>query len=211
MKRSQELAEIENHNKKASANNARVLLIKSQIEEMKTSIGVYSAELYELNEKLSLIQILQKTFSTSGLIAYKIECMVKDLEDLTNQYLAELSSGRFQLSFKVTASDKLNVIITDNGRDIDITALSGGERARVNTATLLAIRKLMQSLSSARINLLILDETISSLDTDGKEKLIETLLAESYLNTILVSHDYSHPLLEKIMVIKEDSISRLEV
>jgi len=210
LKRSQELAEIENHNKKASANNARVLLIKSQIEEMKTSIGVYSAELYELNEKLSLIQILQKTFSTSGLIAYKIECMVKDLEDLTNQYLAELSSGRFQLSFKVTASDKLNVIISDNGRDIDITALSGGERARVNTATLLAIRKLMQSLSSARINLLILDETIDSLDLEGKEKLIEVLLKEEYLNTVLVSHGYTHPLLEKITVIKESNISRLE-
>jgi len=210
LKRSQELAEIENHNKKASANNARVLLIKSQIEEMKTSIGVYSAELYELNEKLSLIQILQKTFSTSGLIAYKIECMVKDLEDLTNQYLAELSSGRFQLSFKVTASDKLNVIITDNGRDIDITALSGGERARVNTATLLAIRKLMQSLSSARINLLILDETIDSLDLEGKEKLIEVLLKEEYLNTVLVSHGYTHPLLEKVTVVKENNISRLE-
>lgn len=210
LKRSQELAEVEEHNKKASANNARVLLIKSQIEEMKTSIGVYSSELYELNEKLSLVQILQKTFSTSGLIAYKIECMVKDLEDLTNQYLAELSSGRFQLSFKVTASDKLNVIISDNGRDIDITALSGGERARVNTATLLAIRKLMQSLSSARINLLILDETIDSLDLEGKEKLIEVLLKEEYLNTILVSHGYTHPLLEKITVVKENNISRLE-
>ena len=104
----------------------------------------------------------------------------------------------------------INVIITDNGRDIDILALSGGERARVNTATLLAIRKLMQSLSNARINLLILDETIDSLDTDGKEKLIEVLLNEEHLNTILVSHGYTHPLLEKITVVKENNISRLE-
>ena len=208
--RAQKLSEIEEYNKKASANNARVQLIKSQMDEMKSSIGLYSSELSILIDQLSIIQILQKTFSNSGLIAYKIECLIKDLEDLANEYLAELSGGRFQLTFKVSSSDKLNVVITDNGRDIDILALSGGERARVNTATLLAIRKLMQSLSNARINLLILDETIGSLDIEGKEKLIEVLLGEEHLNTILVSHEYTHPLLEKITVIKENNISRLE-
>ena len=180
------------------------------MDEMKSSIGVYTSELTELTGQLSILQILQKTFSTSGLLAYKIECLVKDLEDLANEYLAELSDGRFQLTFKVTSSDKLNVIITDNGKDIEILALSGGERARVNTATLLAIRKLMQSLSNARINLLILDETIDALDVDGKEKLIEVLLKEEHLNTFLVSHGFQHPLLERISVIKEHNISRLE-
>ncbi len=124
--------------------------------------------------------------------------------------MADLSGGRFQLTFKVSSGDKLNVIITDNGRDIDILALSGGERARVNTATLLAIRRLMQSLSNARINLLILDETVDALDAEGKEKLVEVLLKEEHLNTFLVSHGFTHPLLDKISVVKEANISRLE-
>lgn len=209
-KRSLELAEIEKYNQKASANNARVQLITSQMDEMKSSIGLYTSELTELNDRLSIIQLLQKTFSTSGLIAYKIECMVKDLEELANSYLAELSGGRFQLTFKVSSGDKLNVVITDNGRDIDILALSSGERARVNTATLLAIRKLMQALSNSRVNLLILDETVESLDAEGKEKLIEVLIKEEHLNTFLVSHGFTHPLLEKITVVKEHNISRLE-
>jgi DNA repair exonuclease SbcCD ATPase subunit len=102
------------------------------------------------------------------------------------------------------------VVIIDNGTEIDILALSSGERARVNTATLLAIRKLMQTLSSVRINILILDETIDNLDIDGKEKLVEVLLKEEHLNTILVSHGYSHPLIEKVSVIKENNISRIE-
>jgi DNA repair exonuclease SbcCD ATPase subunit len=78
-------------------------------------------------------------------------------------------------------------------------------------ATLLAIRKLMQTLSSSRINLLILDETVETLDTDGKEKLVEVLLQEEHLNTFLVSHGFSHPLLEKINVIKRNNISQIEV
>jgi ABC-type molybdenum transport system ATPase subunit/photorepair protein PhrA len=68
----------------------------------------------------------------------------------------------------------------------------------------------MQTLSSVRINILILDETIDNLDIDGKEKLVEVLLKEEYLNTILVSHGYNHPLIEKISVIKENNISRIE-
>lgn len=201
---------VAEQNAKATAHNAKIKVLQEQKEEMTKELTTVNAELSTRVEKLSTIQVLVKTFGNSGLIAYKIECLVKDLEKLTNEYLAELYAGRFQLSFQVSSSDKLNVIITDNGRDVDILALSSGERARVNVATLLAIRKLMQSLSNSRINLLILDETISNLDTDGKDKLIEVLLAEECLNTFIVSHDYSHPLLEKVTVIKENNISRIE-
>ena len=197
-------------NTKANSHNARVDLILEQMDGMKKDLEEYSNKLKGISDRLTVVQLLQKTFSTNGLIAYKIECMVKDLENLTNTYLSELSSGRFQIAFKVSTSDKLNVVVTDNGRDIDILALSSGELTRVNTATLLAIRKLMQSLSSNRINLLILDETIENLDVEGKEKLIEVLLQEEHLNTILISHGYTHPLLEKVSVIKENNISRIE-
>ncbi len=205
-----EILKITKLNNNISAHNSRVEVITNQIASIEEDLVLYYKKLEVVTSKLSNLQILQKTFSNSGLLAYKIECLVKDLEELVNEYLADLSDGRFQLAFKVTASDKLNVIITDNGRDIEMLALSGGERARVNTATLLAIRKLMQSLSNSRINLLILDETIDTLDADGKEKLIEVLLKEEHLNTVLVSHGYTHPLLEKITVIKENNISRLE-
>lgn len=204
------IKEVQLSNTKASSHNARVNLILEQMDGMKKDLEEYSAKLKIISDRLVVVQLLQKTFSTNGLIAYKIECMVKDLENLTNTYLGELSSGRFQIGFKVSTSDKLNVVVTDNGRDIDILALSSGELTRVNTATLLAIRKLMQSLSSNRINLLILDETIENLDVEGKEKLIEVLLQEEHLNTILISHGYTHPLLEKVSVIKENNISRIE-
>jgi DNA repair exonuclease SbcCD ATPase subunit len=204
-----EITSIEKKNRDIAAHNSKVEVISEQMSEMKKDMEEYSEKLKIVSDKLSTIQLLQKTFGTNGLVAFKIECLVKDLEELTNKYLAELSDGRFQLYFKVV-SDKLNVIITDNGKDIDILALSSGEKARVNTSTLLAIRKLMQNLSKTRINLLILDETIENLDVDGKEKLIEVLVQEEHLNTILISHGYTHPLLEKLSVIKENNISRIE-
>lgn len=205
------IVEAEQHNKEVTAHNTKVDLVSKQLVEMNQELETYSGKLHELSERMSILNVLTKTFSTTGLVAYKIESLVKDLEDITNKYLVDLSDGRFQIGFKISASDKLNVVITDNGKDIEILALSGGEKARVNVATLLAIRKLMQTLSSSRINLLILDETVETLDTDGKEKLVEVLLQEEHLNTFLVSHGFSHPLLEKINVIKRNNISQIEV
>jgi DNA repair exonuclease SbcCD ATPase subunit len=203
-----EINRISEENMKAERHNTRISIIQEQSDGMESQLEELVAALGKVEEKSAHLEILKKAFSTNGLLAYKIENLVKDLEDLTNEYLSELSDGRFSLEFVVT-NDKLNVEITDNAKVVDILALSSGELARVNTATLLAIRKLMSSISSSRINTLFLDEIISVLDDEGKEKLVEILLGEE-LNTYLVSHGWTHPLLAKIEVIKEENISRLE-
>jgi len=201
-------AVIRKRNTAAIEHNSKAKVISEQLVDMRKDKEALGEDLLLKVSELSNLQILVKTFSTTGLVAYKIECLVKDLEQLTNDYLSVLSDGRFQLSF-VVVSDKLNVVITDNGRDISIEALSSGERARVNVSTLLAIRKLMQALSNSRTNLLILDETVESLDQEGKEKLVEVLLEEESLNVLLISHSFTHPLIEKVDVIKENNISRI--
>lgn len=200
---------ISKSNSEASAHNAKISAIKDQLDQYTKSIVVIKDELLIVEAKLSKLEILKKAFSTSGLIAYKIENSVKELEELTNGYLADLSDGRFELLFAL-ANDKLNVVIVDNGKDIDITALSAGELARVTIATLLAIRKLMATLSKSKINVLFLDEVIDVLDMEGKERLIEVLLREEDLNTFLISHSYNHPLVKKLQIIKEDGISRVD-
>ena len=209
-KQLKEIAAITKANQLALVHNTKVELISSQLVTMGTDLATAQAELKKVTSRLTTLNVLSKAFSPHGLVAFKIENMIKDLEDLVNEYLAELSYGRFQISF-VISGEKLNVVISDNGRDVEMLALSSGEKARVNTATLLAIRKLMQHLSNNRINLLILDETIDNLDVEGKEKLVEILVKEEHLNTFLISHGYNHPLLEKISIIKLDNISRIEV
>jgi len=195
-------------NEQITRRNTRIQVIQEQTDEFLAQLEVYLEKL-EKNRKLeSNLDILKKSFSTNGLLAYKIENLVGELEELANEYLAELSDGRFTLEF-IVSNDKLNVQITDNGNVVDILALSSGELARVNTATLIAIRKLMSSISKSKINVLFLDEVTNVLDDSGREKLVEVLLRED-LNTYIVSHGWSHPLLEKIEVVKAGNISRLE-
>ena len=196
-------------NERRTKQNTRIQVIQEQTDEFLSELENAQKELNEIDSVFSNLEVLKKAFSTNGLIAYKIENLVKELEELVNTYLAELSDGRFTLEF-VVHNDKLNVQITDNGNIVDILALSSGELARVNTATLIAIRKLMSSISKSRINILFLDEVINVLDETGREKLVEVLLGEENLNTYVVSHGWTHPLLEKIEVVKRENVSALE-
>jgi len=203
-----ELTRISLENEKITKRNTRIQVILEQTDKFQEELEEATKVLNKEQELVSNLEMLKKAFSTNGLLAYKIENLVKELEELTNTYLGELSDGRFTLEF-VVSNDKLNVQITDNGNIVDILALSSGELARVNTATLIAIRKLMSSISKSKINILFLDEVINVLDDTGREKIVEVLLKEN-LNTYIVSHGWTHPLLDKVEVIKSGNVSKLE-
>ena len=208
LQRKEQLESTAKENERRTKHNTRIQVIQEQTNAFLLELGEFQDVLGKQDALLSNLEILKKSFSTNGLLAYKIENLVKELEELANTYLAELSDGRFTLEF-VVSNDKLNVQVEDDGKIVDILALSSGELARVNTATLIAIRKLMSSISKSRLNILFLDEVIAVLDDTGREKLVEVLLNED-LNTYIVSHGWTHPLLEKKEVVKKENISRLE-
>ena len=197
------------YNNKVKQHNDRLEILAQQRQETQEELEFENVRLENLTRKQSIYEILKKALSTNGLVAFKLENLVKDIEEAANEYLLELSDGRFSLMFTISG-DKLNVVLLDNNVEIDISPLSSGELARVNIATLLAIRRIMSDISKTQINILFLDEVMNVLDEYGREKLIEILMAETSLNTFLVSHGWSHPLLAKVIVQKVDGISQLK-
>jgi len=204
-----DIARLTAENNAAIKHNSKIDIYLEQNEEFSVQLKEAREQLDVLVEKYKNLEVLKKAFSTNGLIAYKLENLVKDLEVFTNEYLAELSDGRFTIEFSIS-SDKLNVIVTDEGKEISINAPSSGEMARINISTLLAIRKLMSSISKNTINALFLDEVISVLDDYGRERLVEVLLREEGLNTFLVSHSWTHPLVDKLVIKKKDGVSWID-
>lgn len=196
-------------NQKVNIHNSKIESQREQLIDYKSKLNDELNKLEVLFEKISHIEILKEAFGTNGLVSYKLEYLTKDLETVINEYLAELSRGRFQLNF-ILKGDKLNAEVTDNGIVVTINELSEGELARVNISTLLAIRKLMQNLSNTKLNLLFLDEVLGVLDLEGKEDLVNLLLREEAINTFLIDHSYKHPLVPTIQIVKEDTMSRLE-
>jgi DNA repair exonuclease SbcCD ATPase subunit len=204
-----EIAKATTANNQAMKHNSKIQVYLEQNEKFSEELKEARSQLEVVMDKYKNLEVLKKAFSTNGLIAYKLENLVKDLEEYANEYLAELSDGRFTIEFSLS-SDKLNVVLTDGASEIGVSALSSGEMARVNISTLLAIRRLMQGISKSTVNVLFLDEVISVLDEYGRERLVEVLLKEEGLNSFLVSHGWFHPLLGKLLIKKEDGISWID-
>ena len=152
---------------------------------------------------------MRKAFSTTGIVAFKLENLTKELENTINKYLSELSDGKFQVIFRLEG-EKLNIIVVNDGKETPVETVSGGEFSRIQTAILLSIRSLLSKIGGNYINLLFLDEITGVLDDAGKEKLIDILQEENNLNVFLISHDFTHPLIEKISIIKENNVSYIE-
>ena len=197
------------HNNSVSAHNAKVDALLDQKEDFKNRQVSLKNDTVSLQNQLNSLNILKKAFSTSGIVAFKLENLTKELEITINHYLSLLSDGQFQVEFKLD-KEKLNISVINNGIGTPIETVSGGEFSRIQTSILLAIRSLLSKLGGSSINLLFLDEITGVLDDEGKEKLIEVLQSEGNLNVFLISHDFTHPLIEKISIEKQENISSIK-
>jgi DNA repair exonuclease SbcCD ATPase subunit len=197
------------YNDSVKIRNAKIDGLVEQIIDFKARQQLLENDILKIQDKISSLTILKKAFSTSGIVAYKLENVAKQLEETINYYLAVLSDGQFQVIFRLTG-EKLNIVVVNNGVEASIDSLSGGEFSRVQTSVLLAVRNTLSKIGGNSINLLFLDEITGVLDDPGKERLFELLQDEIGLNVFLISHDYSHPLIPKIEIEKIDNISSIK-
>lgn len=197
------------HNKSVGIHNARVDALIDQKNDFSNRQNNVKSDTLTKSNQINSLNILKKAFSTSGIVAFKLENLTKELEVSINHYLSLLSDGQFQVEFKLD-KEKLNISVINNGIATPIETVSGGEFSRIQTSILLAIRSLLSKLGGSSINLLFLDEITGVLDDEGKDKLIEVLQSEPNLNVFLISHDFTHPLIDKISIVKEDNISAIQ-
>ena len=196
-------------NENASISNAKRDALIDQKNDFTVRQKSIKNDILVKSNQINSLNILKKAFSTSGIVAFKLENLTKELEIAINSYLSVLSDGQFQVEFKLD-KEKLNISVINNGISPPIETVSGGEFSRIQTSILLAIRSLLSKLGGSSVNLLFLDEITGVLDEEGKEKLVEVLQQEENLNVFLISHDFTHPLIDKISITKEKNISSIQ-
>lgn len=196
------------HNLEAATSEATRNQLIEQHEEAKGQLDELQTQLKEFSVEVGELGILTKAFGAKGLVAYKIESSIKQLENTLNEYLSELTDGRFALGFELEGT-KLEVVIYDSSQLVEINSLSTGQFTNVQLATLLAVRKILSAINSVEINLLFLDEIVSFLDEQSKQNLVELLLKEKDLNIFIVSHGFQHNLCNQIAIESEGGISKI--
>lgn len=208
-KQSQLIKQVTDHNKRVSAHNAKIEALKEQKSDFTIRQESVKSDILSKSSEANALSVLKKAFSPSGIVAFKLESLTKELETTINYYLSILSDGQFQVEFSLD-KEKLNINVINNGISSPIETMSRGEFSRIQTSILLAIRSLLSKLGGSSINLLFLDEITGVLDAEGKEKLIEVLQNEENLNVFLISHDFTHPLIDKVSINKIDNISSIQ-
>lgn len=200
---------IQAQNRQALEHNAAVDERVRQLQDLTERLAPLQGSLDDLKVKAARMKALTDSVGSKGIITYKIEYMIKTFEVLINEYLSQLSDGELALNFSVDGS-KLACNVYQHGIESNPKSISSGELNKLNTAVLLAVRKLMQSISKVQINILFLDEVISVLDTRARNNLIEVLLTETDLNSFAVSHGFTHPLTTKLEIVKDGKFSKIK-
>jgi len=167
-------ADAQEYNEQIKIHNTKVEALQEQKRQFLVRHHLLNDDIISLSSKIKNITILRKAFSTTGIVAFKLENLTKELENTINKYLSELSDGKFQVIFRLEG-EKLNIIVVNDGKETPVETVSGGEFSRIQTAILLSIRSLLSKIGGNYINLLFLDEITGVLDDAGKEKLIDIL------------------------------------
>ena len=135
--------------------------------------------------KLGQLQQLQKIYSLDGVLKLIIEQWIPVLND-------EIAENLLLLNFPYTLKfdNKLNAEVSDLGANVPIETLSEGEKTRLNICILTSFYKILQRKFTS-LNILSLDETVSTLDSINSGALLMFLKAfadENNINCIVVSH-----------------------
>ncbi len=128
---------------------------------------------------------LRKAFGKNGVPAMIIEAAIPELEESANLLLSRMTDGRMNLHFS-TQREKINTEGVIETLDIEIAdelgtrsyeMYSGGEAFRIDFAIRVALSQMLARRAGAHLRTLFIDEGFGTQDEDGRNKLVEAIIA----------------------------------
>lgn len=162
-----------------------------------------------IEKKIEIIKFWEIAYSEQGLIKYIIRNILQYFNEKCNYYLSYLSENQFCISF----NDLLEETIVRKNTPVFYSALSGGEKRKIDIAVLLALQSLLVLSDKDKSNLIFLDEVADGLDEKSifglcsllnelkKEKLIFVITHNPHLKSLLDET-------KKINLVNENGITR---
>ena len=133
--------------------------------------------------------------------------LVRNIPTMANATL-QLSGVRETKEGKV--KEEVNAILSTEGdENIDIRSLSGGERSAIDLAIDLSVIELIESKTNKGINIFILDEGFTGMDTTGIEMALEVLKNFGYnKKLIIVEHNPEiKQMVESTLLVQRDGLT----
>lgn len=204
--------------KEKKLDNKQLQSIEKRILECEAELKEHEKVQEKLNEELQMIQYWQYYMGKAGFQTYLANRSISIIEGITNSFLRKFKSdlsvniNGFKILRDGTVREKIEVFALSNGIDAEaFMSKSGGERGRINLAGVLGIQHLINMSTNGKgLDLLVLDETFSGIDTMGQEniiKILEHLGVTIMMITQNVSSEFNNE--NKLMIVKENGISHI--
>lgn len=180
------------------------IIIDSE-KEMEVEIENYNRLLYNDN----VFNHIDNILGENGVKKIALQRILPILNYNLNIILKELN-----MRFDVHFDDKFNCKVIDLGEEINPLTMSTGERKKVDFAIVLSIIKIIK-LRWPELNLLFLDELLSSIDGAGIYdilKILKNFSKEYNFNTFVINHSELPLELfdQRFIIYKENSFSKID-
>jgi DNA repair exonuclease SbcCD ATPase subunit len=163
-----------------------------------------------LNSDYNFLEAIESVLGEDGVKNLAIKTILPGL----NANIAAMAAT-MHLPFHIRFDEKFDCIINHLGENINPMTLSTGERKKADFIVIIAIIKILK-LRFPQLNLLFLDELLSSVDQDGIYnilKILSQVIKESKINTFVINHTVlPHEMFDKkIHIYKENGFSRFDI
>ena len=184
--------------------------LKSLIVQFEESEKTKSENRDNLNGDYNFMNIVEQILGDDGVKNLAVKTILPGL----NANIAAMGQT-MHLHFHIRFDEKFNCIINHLGEDINPMTLSTGERKKADFIIIIAIIKILK-LRFPQLNLLFLDELLSSVDHDGVHnilKILNQVIKENKINTFVINHTVlPHEMFDKrIQIYRENGFSKFEI
>ncbi len=184
--------------------------LKQIIAEFEKSEGQKSEKREEIAQQDAFMTILEEVLGDDGVKNLAVQTILPGL----NANIAMMAQT-MHLPFHIRFDDKFDCIINHLGEDINPLTLSTGERKKADFIVIIAIIKILK-LRFPQLNLMFLDELLSSVDQDGVYnvlKILNEVIKENGLNTFVINHtELPHEIFDqKIQIYRENGFSKFTI
>lgn len=176
---------------------------RDEVKLLLENLGQRRKERSQLEKEINKTRQLQRLYGRlcgllgrSGLQGALMDEAILSIAQLANETLARISGGQLQLSITRkpgrAGEDQISIQVSDlafSEEPLDVAFISGGQKFRVSVALAAAIGQYtgggMRSIRS-----MIIDEGFGSLDSQGRQEMVDELraLAEHLDRLIVISH-----------------------
>ncbi len=178
-------------------------------------------EIKEIKNEISDCTFLQSCYTTTR--RWKIESFIPEFQTITNRYLTLLKCGilvslNTMREKKTKKKDESNYtpdfsikVLDTGGFERNFESFSDGESARIAICVGLALRDIVINKNGFGFDFLLMDQFLDGVDEAGAEEIINMLNPSKSQNMIISHNDILQRLFnEKITIVKENNISRIE-